>query len=531
MPGPSALAHPSLTVAELPPMLLLGSLVLLVALVAVRISVHSGLPTLLLYLAIGMGLGESGLGVRFDDAELTQALGFSALVLILAEGGITTSWSRLRRAAVPAALLSTVGVVVSIAVVGVTVHWLLSWPWELALLIGAILSSTDAAAVFSVLRSGVLPRRLSGVLEAESGFNDAPVVIAVTALALRLVPGAEQTPWWSLVLHAGYELVAGALIGIAIGWLGGRLVRRFARTSSTLFSIGVVAVSVLAYAGAASLHMSGFIAVYVGGVVLGNMGLPHRAAVHGFAESCGSLAQVGLFVLIGLLASPVRLLEHLWPALVVGLVLLVAARPLSVFVSLAPFRMSWREQVFLSWAGLRGAVPVVLATVPMTVGASDMIWLFDLVFVLVAVYTVIQAPSLTWVARRLGVADAARQRTISVETTALEELDADMLTVSIGPASKLNGVEVFELRLPQGANVTLVVRGGAAFLPSPSTHLRHGDQVLVVTTAACRAQTEARIQAVSRHGRLAGWVGPDRHSDEGIRPPARPPRRLRWLAR
>lgn len=502
-------AHPSVGVSDLALVLLVGSLVLLFSLVAVRISVHSRLPTLLLYLAIGVAIGESGLGIRFDDAELTQVLGYSALVLILAEGGLTTRWSSVRRSVLPAAALSTVGVLVSVAVVGVAARWLLGLPWEVALLVGAVLSSTDAAAVFSVLRSVTLPRRLAGVLEAEAGFNDAPVVIAVTALALRLVPGAEQDPWWMLALHATWELVAGGTIGVAVGWVGARVVRRYAGASSTLFAIGIVAVCVLAYAAAASLHVSGFIATYLCGLVLGNISLPHRPAVQGFAEVCGSLSQVGLFVLLGLLASPGRLGGQLWPALVVGLVLLVLARPLSVFVSMLPFRMGWRQQAFLSWAGLRGAVPVVLATVPMTVGAPGTVWLFDLVFVLVAIYTLVQAPSLLWVARRLGLIESVRQRSVNVETTALEELDADMLTVSVGEGSKLSGVEVFELRLPEGANVTLVVRGGEAFVPTPGTHLRQGDQLLVVTTAATRAQTEARIHAVSSHGRLAGWLSPD----------------------
>ncbi|MEI2730806.1 MAG: potassium/proton antiporter [Dermatophilaceae bacterium] len=505
MPVGWAATHASTGVADLAKVLLVGSLVLLLSLVAVRISVRSKLPSLLLYLGIGVALGESGLGIRFDDTELTQVLGYSALVLILAEGGLTTRWSGVRRAVLPAAVLSTVGVVVSVAVIGVAARLLLGLSWETALLVGAILSSTDAAAVFSVLRSVTLPRRLSGLLEAESGFNDAPVVIAVTALALRLVPNAEHEPWWTLALHAILELVAGAALGMAIGWLGARLVRRFAGSSSTLFSIGIVALAVLAYAAASSLHVSGFIAAYLCGLVLGNMGLPHRPAVQGFAEACGSMAQVGLFVLLGLLASPSRLDEQIGHAVVIGLVLLVVARPASVFVSLLPFRMTWQEQAFLSWAGLRGAVPVVLATVPVTAGAPGTLWLFDLVFVLVAVYTLIQAPSLPWVARRLGLAEPARQRTVNVETTALEELDADMLTVTVGPASKLHGVEVFELRLPEGANVTLVVRAGTAFVPQPSTHLRRGDQFLVVTTAAARGGAEDRIHAVSRNGRLAGW--------------------------
>ena len=364
--------------ADLTRSLLVGAAVLLLALVAVRVSARSGLPTMLLYLAIGFALGEDGLGLAFDDARLTQVLGYSALVFILAEGGLTTSWPGIRKSVAPAAMLSTVGVLVSVGAVAAAGHLLLDLSWPVALLVAAILSSTDAAAVFSVLRSVPLPRRLAGLLEAESGFNDAPVVILVTALSLRLTD-ADQLPWWALLLTAVLELAAGSAIGLAIGWLGGRVVRRLAGGASGLFAIGVLTVVVLAYAAAASVHASGFIAAYLAALVLGNMGLPHRPAVHGFAEALGTLAQIGLFVLLGLLASPSRLPAQIVPAVVIGLVLLVFARPLSVFVSLTPFRIGWRDQVFLSWAGLRGAVPVVLATVPLTVGAMGTQWIFDLV--------------------------------------------------------------------------------------------------------------------------------------------------------
>ena len=281
----------------------------------------------------------------------------------------------------------------------------------------------------------------------------------------------------------------------------------------------MLAVVVLAYAAAASVHASGFIAAYLAALVLGNTGLPHRPAVHGFAEALGTLAQIGLFVLLGLLASPSRLPGQIVPAVVIGLVLLLVGRPLSVLVSLTPFRVGWRDQVFLSWAGLRGAVPVVLATVPLTVGAMGTQWIFDLVVVLVVVYTLVQAPTLAWVAQRLRVAESVHRTSIEVETTPLEELNADLVSVSIGPQSHLHGVEVFELRLPPGAAVTLVVRGSETIVPVSTTRLRHGDQLLVVTTAAVRDQVEKRLVMVSRHGRLAGWVSRAERGNSGPRRP------------
>ncbi|WP_235545497.1 potassium/proton antiporter [Phycicoccus sp. Soil802] len=504
---PGAGSSDAFTLHELTPALLIGSLVLLVSVAAVRLSLKSGLPSLLIYLGIGLAIGEAGpfLQIRFDSNELTQVLGYAALILILSEGGLSTRWDGIRRSVGPAAVLSTVGVIVSVAVVALAARFVLHLDWNSALLVGAILSSTDAAAVFSVLRRVPLPRRITGMLEAESGFNDAPVVILVTALAARSANPADAEGWFTLALKAVAELGAGAAIGLAVGWAGGQFMRRAASGSSGLFSIGVVALTVLAYAAAASVHASGFIACYLAALVLGNLKLPHGPAVLGLSTALGWLAQIGLFVLLGLLASPSKMGSQILPAIVIGLVLLLFARPLSVLVSVSPFRLGWRDQVFLSWAGLRGAVPVVLATVPLTVGARNVSWIFELVFVLVVIFTLVQAPTLPWVAGRLGIVEDYRSLDLAVEATPLEELQAELMQVTVGPASKLHGVEVFELRLPEGANVTLVVRGGKGFVPGNNTVLRRGDQLLIVSTAEVRTLAEKRVRSVSQQGRLAGW--------------------------
>ncbi len=494
-----------MTVDTLDGVLLVGSVVVLVAIAAVRLSLRSGLPSLLLYLGLGLALGEGGFGVRFENENLAQVLGYCALVLILAEGGLTTTWVDVRSSMGPAVLLSTVGVVVSVLVVGVAAHLLLDLPWVVSLLVGAVLSSTDAAAVFSVLRRLPIQPRLAGVLEAESGLNDAPVVLLVVVLAEQAKGDHPPTAWYWLVGIAVLELVVGALVGLAVGWLGGRALNYLALPSSALTALAAIGLTVASYAVAAGLHGSGFLATYVSGLVLGNLRLPHRVGVRGFAEAVGWLAQIGLFVLLGLLASPSRLPHQLGPAIVLGLVLLLLARPLSVLVSLTPFRFGWRQQAFLSWAGLRGAVPVVLATVPITTGVPGTEWLFDLVFLLVVVFTLVQAPTLPWMARHLRVTDVVDARDVDVESAPLGELGAEVLQVQIGPASRLHGLEVFELRLPEGANVTLVVRDGTSLVPGPDTMLRRGDQLLVVVPTSVRGRTERRLHAVSVGGRLAVW--------------------------
>jgi cell volume regulation protein A len=504
------------TTEQLGVILLLGSVVLLASVVAVRVSTVSGLPSLLLYLALGLLIGEGGMGIEFDDAELTALLGYVALILILAEGGLTTRWTTIRPIVAPAAVLATVGTAASIAVTGTAAHLVLGMEWPLALLLGAAISSTDAAAVFSVLRRVPLPRRLVGMLEAESGFNDAPVVITVVALT-EIAAGHDTHPWWWLVGEAGFELLVGAAVGLAVGWLGGQALRQVALPASGLYPIAVLGLAVGAFGAADVAHASGFLATYVASLVLGNLRLPHGAAVRGFAEGLGWLAQIGLFVLLGLLAAPSRLAAQVWPAIAVGLVLLLLARPLSVLVSVSWFRVPLREQAFLSWAGLRGAVPVVLATVPVAAGVDDARGTFDLVFLLVVIFTLVQGPTLPWVARALRLRGTVATVGLDVESSPLGALGADVLEVHVGPESRLHGVEVFELRLPKGSNVTLIVREHEdvprgrrwteTFVPGPRTMLRHGDSLIVVCDEKARDLTEERLLAVSGGGKLAGWRG------------------------
>ena len=338
--------------------LLLGASVLLISVLAVRLSVRAGLPSLLVYLFLGIAIGEAGLGIQFSNAQLARALGFCALVVIIAEGGLTTRWRVVKPVIGAAATLATVGVFVSVVVVGALVHLILRLPWQLALLYGAVLSSTDAAAVFSTLRRLRIKPRLAAMLEAESGINDAPAVLLVIALSVMAGPEPDGV-WWQQVLLIIYELIAGAAIGLIIGALGALGLRRIALPSSGLYPLAAVGLTVLAYGVATAAHASGFLAVYVAGVVLGNARIPHRQAVLGFADGLAWLGQIGLFVMLGLLASPSRLPSAVIPALVVGVILVLIARPISVAASVTGFRAPWREQAFLSWAGLRGAVPVV----------------------------------------------------------------------------------------------------------------------------------------------------------------------------
>jgi potassium/hydrogen antiporter len=558
-----------MTVSDLALESLAGAGIVIAAIVVARAAHSLGLPALLVFLGLGLALGEGGLGIRFSDASHAEIFGLGALVLILAEGGLTTNWGR-ARAAVPAALaLATVGVAVSIVVTAICAHWLLGFSWRPALLLGAVLAPTDAAAVFSVLRRLPLPPLVSGILEGESGLNDPPTVLAVTLLSAT----AHHPSAWVAAGEVAWQLAGGLVIGLAVGFTGAFLVRRAALPASGLYPVAVVALVVVGFGAASLLAASGFLAVYVSAVVLGNAKLPHGPATRGFAEGVGWLAQIGLFIMLGLLASPARLPSAIGPALAVGVIVVFLARPAAVVTAMAPLRawsrwrlpqswhlvpqplyrphwrlrarrivpvrassaqaarathaarkpsqqtqvthnpqasgvtVSWRVQALLSWAGLRGAVPIVLATIPLSAGVPGATRLFDIVLIIVIVFTMLQGPTLPWIARRLGVVAPAEPLEIEVEAAPLEELHADLLQVAVPPGSQLHGVEVYELRLPRTVNLSLIVRDGESFVPRPETMLRTGDRLLIVCPAAVRRQVERRLRAVSRAGKLAGWYG------------------------
>ncbi|MBF4762319.1 potassium/proton antiporter [Nocardioides islandensis] len=494
----------SFDVHQLDLFLLVGSAVTILAILAVRISSRSGLPSLLVYLLMGVALGEAGLGVQFEDADVAQALGFAALAVILAEGGLTTSWRTARPSMRIGLSLATIGVAVSVAVVAVGAHYLLGLSWEVSVLLGAVTSPTDAAAVFSVLRVVPLSRRLSGALESESGLNDAPTVVLVTLISTEAFSEHGLFLTGALIV---YELVAGVGLGLVLGFAGAWLMRRAALPSSGLYPLLVLTLAFLSYGAAAFAHASPFAAVYVAALVLGNSELPHRGAVRSFAEGVAWLAQIGLFVMLGLLLSPGRIhWDTVGMALVAGLVLTFVARPVSVFASSVVQPMPWRELGFLSWAGLRGAVPIVLMTIPLAEGVVGSPQLFDVVFVMVVIYTLLTGPTLPLVARLLGVEERHEPRDLDLEAAPLERIAADLLQVTITPASRLHGVEVGELRLPVGASVSMLIRDGEPLVPERRTVIKRGDDMLVVTPRRLREATERRLRDVSLGGRLARWL-------------------------
>lgn len=486
--------------------LLLGAVVALVAIFSARLGSRLGLPALLLFLLVGMVLGNSEIGVDFSDANMAHGLGFAALVLILAEGGLSTKWQNIRPALGLASVLATVGILSSIGLMGWFGHEVLHLSWPMAVLLGAVTAPTDSAAVFAVLRGVPLPNRVRAALEAESGLNDAPTVLLVAAFTELAIGGAPEGGWWGLAGLVAMELSGGVVLGLVLGLVGVLLLRRIALPSSGLYPLATLCWAVATYGLGVLVHVSGFAAVYVCSVVLGNGKLPHRNATRSFAEGIGWVAQIGLFVMLGLLADPGRVSwGSVRDGVLAGLFLTLVARPVSVVASAIWFRIPWREQAFLSWAGLRGAVPIILATVPMSAGTPDANQLFDVVLVFVIVFTSLQGPTLPWVGRKLGLVDPQGAHDVDIEAAPLDKIRADLLHVRVPEGSQLAGVRVSELRMPRNAVVSLIIRGDRSFAPGGATSLNVGDELLVVTPERSRAEVETRLTEIGRGGRLARW--------------------------
>jgi potassium/hydrogen antiporter len=491
---------------EIDAILLVGAVVLIAAIIAARIGARIGLPSLLLFLGLGLLMGESGIGISFDNVHLAQALGFAALVVILAEGGLTTRWSDIKSTAILAALLATIGVGISVGLMTLFGHYVLGLPIWIAMLLGAVTSPTDAAAVFSVLRNVPIPHALRGALEAESGLNDAPTVLLVMVASSLAVGQPQEVGVLGLFGLIVLELVGGVVIGGGLGWIGAQILRRVALPSSGLYPLAILVWTVFAYGITALIHASGFAAVYVCALILGNLQLPHRAATRSFVEGIGWIAQIGLFVMLGLLAFPDRVtLQAGLIAITAGLFLTLVARPASVVASAIWFKVPVRHQVFLSWAGLRGAVPIVLATIPLAEEVAGAEFLFDVVLVFVIVFTCLQGPTLPFVARLLGLVDDETAHDVEVEVAPLDKISADLLQVRIPAKSRLIGVEVGELRLPKDTVVSLIIRGDRPFYPDGRERIQAGDELLIVTPEDQRANTEDRLRAVGQRGRLARW--------------------------
>ncbi|CAN5132097.1 potassium/proton antiporter [soil metagenome] len=461
-------------------LILVAGLLMAAGLGAAKVADRVRVPGLLLFLALGMLAGEQGpLGIEFDDAELTRTLGTIGLVLILFEGGLAAGWKEIRPVVGSAISLAVLGTLTTALIAGVAASWLFDLDLLEGLIVGAAVAATDSAAIFAVLRGSRLRRRLARTLEGESGMND-PVALLLVVGFIDWI----EIPSYGLS-NMAIELVAklalGLIAGLAVGLAAREAFRRLDLPSPGLYPVASLATAALAYGVAEIGHGSGFLSVYIAALALGTGVVPARGSTIAFHQGMSWTAQIALFFLLGLLVSPSGLGDIAPEALVLSAVLLFLARPLAAVLvtSFAPFSM--RERVMLGWAGLRGAVPIWLATFPVVaqVGSSEVI--FNAIFFVVVTSTLIQGATFEPLAVRLGLTtdEPALPRTI-VETGTVRRLGADSFIYVVGPSDAAAGAVIRDLGLPREAIVNLIVREGAAVPPRGSTEIQIGDEIHVL---------------------------------------------------
>jgi len=442
-----------------------------------RPSERIGFPAVLLFL--GLGLGASlVLPAEFADHSLAFRIGTVGLVLILFDGGLNTNWRAARPHLAPASVLATVGVIGTAAIVACAGR-LLGLAWPEALLIGAIVSSTDAAAVFSALRGSnvQLRQRVGATLELESGLND-PMAVILTITLTGVLLDAAPFSWPKLFADIAIQLSVGLVAGLAVGWLAQQLLKRVRVPAAGLYPAMTLALALLAFGIPTIFLGSGFLAVYVAALMLGNRHLPYRAGILRVHDALAWLAQITMFLVLGLLAVPGLLAASGWMGVALGLVLALLARPLVVALCLLPFKFEKRETGFIAWTGLRGAVPILLASYPVMAGVEGAVELFHLVFFIVVFNAVIPGATIRWAVNRFGVERAGQPRPTPVlEINATEAMPMRIVSFLLDPAAMVSGNRVGDLPLPEGADILVIVRRGCVLPVKESTVLESGDHV------------------------------------------------------
>jgi cell volume regulation protein A len=454
--------------------ILFGAALVLAGILSSLVALRFGAPLLLVFLILGMLAGESGVGgIRFDDVHLTYLVGSIALALILFDGGLRTRIATFRSVLAPSLVLATLGVLLTAALTAPAVTVMMGYGWTEALLVGAVVASTDAAAVLFLLRArGLrLRSRVAATLEIESGTND-PFAIFLTILLVELLLTGDQ-PWASVAARLAGEGLGGA----AIGLIGGRLIvlalNRLALPQG-LHAPFVASAALGVFGLGQALHASGFLAVYLAGLMVGNRPTRAHGTVVVFLDAVTWLAQIVMFVLLGLLALPEQLMNYAAPALGVAAVLMLFARPLAVFLCLIPFRFSWRDKVFISWVGLRGAVGIFLASIPLLVGLAHAQLYFNIAFVVVFISLLVQGWTLAPAARLLRIAlpraDPAPRR---VELDLPGQLEQEL----VGYHVQANNPYLRRKIVPPWAKLMLVVRDEEVFTAAEAGPIRQGDHV------------------------------------------------------
>jgi cell volume regulation protein A len=488
--------------------ILLAGVLLAAALSASVFAARLRLPALLLVLVVGMAAGSDGAGwLAFDDHELARRIGTVALALILFDGGLTSGWRKIRPVFRPALRLAVVGTILTALVAGLAASALFGLSALEGLMVGSILASTDTAAVFSLIRGSTLTRRVASTLEGEAGLND-PVAILLVIGFIDWI----QHRGYSLVdmsVLFGKELLIGSVCGLFAGAFGAAALSRARLPAAGLYPVASFAIAALAFGSADSLHGSGFLAVYVAGLVLSDAAIPGRQTISIFHDGLAWVAQVTLFLTLGLLVFPGQLGGALGGGLLLWLVVTFVARPLAVVVCTAFDRFDLEERVVLGAAGMRGGVAILLATYPVTSGVDGSLELFNVIFIAVVLSTLVQGPTFEPLARWLGVtaSEPALPRPLA-EFGTIRGLGAEVLEYQVAPADGIVGRRVSELNLPNEVTLTVIVRRDEAVPPRASTRIAAGDTLHLVA----REEVAPQLRFLFGEWQEPDWMP---HSDEG----------------
>lgn len=462
--------------------ILLGAILIILGILSSKLSARLGLPVLVLFLMVGMLAGEDGPGgIVFDNAQIAHALGSLALAIILFDGGLQTPIASIKQVWKPASVLATLGVLVTAMITGAAAAYILDVSLLYGLLIGAIVGSTDAAAVFSLLRNaGIhINPRLKATLEIESATNDPMAIFLTVGLLEVMVKGLE--PGTGLLMLFIQQMGIGSAVGLAVGWLSVRIINRIHLTTSGLYPVMVAAFGLLSFGVAANLGGSGFLAIFIAGVVIGNSRFVFQRSTFLFHDGLAWLGQIVMFVFLGLLINPSSLLDVWQEGLMIAIVLTLIARPLSVIPVLKIFGFNAREITLVSWVGLRGSVPIILAIYPLIYGLPGASLIFSVVFFVVLISATIQGSTLPWVARALGLTEPPPATpAATLEITALGDVDADIVEYQLGDTSRASGRRLSQMALPDGTVVAMITRGNNVIPPRGSTFLYAGDHLFIV---------------------------------------------------